>query len=186
LFLYTNFISFIYIPVVIYFIYKMIITFENDLKNEKILEKIKKETNWLKHLIYLGIVVTTLGLISAIIGIKFNMKESFYAYPFFISTSVWIYWIGYAGIRRSSSHLKIEKINYSSTSQNKNLTAFDKINTYILTNKIYLNSDVNRDIVAEEFEISNGYLSQLINLHTQGNFSDYINKLRVESSKKNY
>ncbi len=37
---------------------------------------------------------------------------------------------------------------------------------------------------ANQFEISKGYLSQLINSHTNTNFNDYINTLRIETSKK--
>lgn len=184
LFLYTNLISFIFIPAIIYLMYRMIIVFEKNAKNISELQKIKKETNWVKNLIYFGIAITTLGMISAIIGIKLNMKESFYAYPFFISISVWIYWVGYVGIRRSLSHMKIKKLKNSTTIQKKGFSTFSRINEHIVSEKAYLKNDINRDIIAGEFGISTGYLSQIVNQYTESNFNDYINKLRVESSKE--
>ncbi len=184
LFLYTNLISFIHIPAVIYFMYKMIVNYENQYQNENRLEKIKKETTWLKHLIHIGIGIATLGMLSVIIGIIFDMKESYYAYPFFISLSLWIYWVGYVGINRSSSHSELQKLNNSPNPQKIGFATFNKINDYIVTEKKYLFNDINLNTIAEKFEISNGYLSQLINTHTNKSFNDYINELRIESSKK--
>ena len=184
LFLYTNLLSFVYIPLVIFLMYKMILDFEKNAVNEKALEKIKKETNWVKNLIYFGISITGLGMVSVIIGIKLNMKEAFYAYPFFISLSIWIYWMGYAGIRRSLSHKRIKKINNSPIPQKKGFNIFERINNYILLEKAYLKNDINRDVIAIKFGISTGYLSQIINQYAGNNFNDYINKLRVEASKK--
>ncbi|KZS38202.1 hypothetical protein AWE51_19385 [Aquimarina aggregata] len=184
LFLYTNLISFVQTPAIIYLMYTIVLKFENLFDNENTLRKIKKEINWLKYIIHFGAAIAAIGTFSAIIGIILDMKQSFYAYPFFISISVWVYWIGYIGIRRSSSHLEIKKINNLSSYQNKGMATFEKINQHIILKKVYLNHNINRDTIAENFEISNGYLSQLINTHTEGNFNDYINKLRVEHSKK--
>ncbi len=182
LFLYTNSISFIHIPIIIYIMYKMIIVYEND--QEKSIEKVKQETIWLKKLIHVGIGIISIGIISVIIGVLVDMKNSYFGYPFFISLSIWIYWVGYVGINRSSLHIRLEKLERSQLSKKTGYTTFTKINNYVIKEKKYLLADINLNNVAEKFQISSGYLSQLINTHTQNSFNDYINELRVEASKK--
>ncbi len=182
IFLYTNLFSFLYNSVIIYFMYKMIITYES--KRQETIEKIKKETFWLKNLIHIGIGILSLGTISGIIGVQYNMQESFYAYPFFISLSLWIYWVGYVGVNRSSSYKRLEKLNISKGIKKTGFTTFDKINLYIIEEKKYLAQDINQNVIAEKFDISNGHLSKLINEHTEKKFNDYINEFRVNTSKK--
>ncbi len=182
LFLYTNLVSFIYIPLVVYIMFRMIINYENS--NVNTIEKVQQETVWLKNLVYIGIAIVSLGLISVIIGIFVDMKESFYAYPFFISLSVWIYWVGYVGIQRSSSHKRLEKLQNIQTSKKTGATTFKKINDYIIDEKKYLLADISLNTIADKFEISSGYLSQLVNIHTTKSFNDHINELRVEASKR--
>jgi len=184
LFLYTNLMSFIYIPPIVYSIHKMRANFEKNARNKNILEKIKRETNWIKNMIYFSILIESVGTIIVLIGIKLNMKESFYTYPFFISLSIFIYWVGYAGFRKLPPYLKIGKPNNLSTSKHKGFNVFKKIDAYILSEKMYLESDINRDLISKKFNISTGYLSQIVNHHTKGNFNDYINKLRVDCSRK--
>ncbi|MBL0683913.1 helix-turn-helix domain-containing protein [Aquimarina mytili] len=182
LFLYTNLISFVHIPGVIFFMYQMIISYEK--KHIGSIEKIKTETTWLKNLIHIGVVIVSIGMLSAILGVVLDMKQSYYAYPFFISLSLWIYWVGYVGINRSSSSEKLKKLQSTSSSKKMGYDTFAKINEYIITEKKYLSVDINLNAIADRFEISNGYLSQLINANTNKSFNDHINELRVEAAKK--
>ncbi|WP_143569822.1 helix-turn-helix domain-containing protein [Tenacibaculum agarivorans] len=184
LFLYTNFLSFVYIPAVIFAMYKMVMEYEGQHENENTLEKVKNETNWLKNLIHIGIGIVTLGKISVIIFMFCNMEKSYLSYPFFISLSLWIYWVGYVGINRSSSHKKLLKINALEVSEKKGGQTFERIHMLILEKEMYLNPDINLQSIAEQFGISKGYLSQLINSHTDKNFNDYINELRVNTAKE--
>ncbi len=182
LFLYTNMLSFIYIPGVIFFMYRMIISYEK--KHVGAIEKIKGETTWLKSLIHIGVSIVSLGMLSAVLGIVLDMKQSYYAYPFFISLSLWIYWVGYVGVNRSSSSEKLKRLQNTQPSKKLGYDTFIRINEYIITEKKYLSADFNLNTIADRFEISNGYLSQLINANTQKSFNDHINELRVEASKK--
>ncbi|WP_128755391.1 helix-turn-helix domain-containing protein [Aquimarina sediminis] len=181
LFLYTNALSFIYVPIVIYLIYKMILNYENDHKD--VIEKIREETNWLKSIIHIGIVIMSIGIISVSIAILVDANESYFAYPFFVSLSVWIYWVGYVGINRSFSYKDSEQLDENQFIKKTGLTTFNKINTYIIEEKKYLQVSLTLNSIAKKFEISSGYLSQLINTHTKKSFNDYINELRVTTSK---
>ncbi|MEW7289115.1 helix-turn-helix domain-containing protein [Aquimarina sp. 2304DJ70-9] len=182
LFLYTNMLSFIHIPGVIFFMYRMITSYEK--KHFGAIEKVKGETTWLKNLIHIGVSIVSLGTLSAVLGIVLDMKQSYYAYPFFISLSLWIYWVGYVGINRSSSSEKLKRLQNTQSSKKMGYDTFTRINEYIITEKKYLSVDINLNTIADQFEISNGYLSQLMNANTQKSFNDHINELRVEASKK--
>lgn len=182
LFLYTNLLSFVHIPSVIYIMYKMILSYEK--KSAEFITKIQEETSWLKNLIHIGIGIVTLGTFSALIGVILDLKQSFYGYPFFISLSLWIYWVGYVGINRSYSHKKLAKIQKQPLPKKTGYDTFSKINTYITSEKKYVSPEITLNTIADKFEISSGYLSQLINAHTNKNFNDYINTLRIETSKE--
>jgi len=184
LFLYTNFLSFIYIPAVIFAMYKMIMKYEGQHENENTLEKVKNEINWLKNLVYIGIGIAILGKISIIIFMLCDMEKSYFGYPFFISLSLWIYWVGYVGINRSSSHKKLLKINTLEVPEKKGGQTFERIHMLILEKEMFLEPDINLQRISEQFGISKGYLSQLINSHTDKNFNDYINELRVNTAKE--
>lgn len=61
---------------------------------------------------------------------------------------------------------------------------FKKLETLCKNNKIYTDSTLNRERIAEELGISAGYVSQLVNTITGENFTNYINKYRVNAVKK--
>ena len=58
-----------------------------------------------------------------------------------------------------------------------------KIETYILDNKSYLNPYLSLSLLSEELNLSEGYISQVINKSLSQNFTDYINSLRVEEAR---
>ncbi|WP_161634354.1 helix-turn-helix domain-containing protein [Aquimarina pacifica] len=182
LFLYTNLISFIYIPVIVYKMYTMITSYENNAKN--VIQKVQEETRWLKQLIHIGIGIVTLGMISVVYILITQAHTSFVAYPFFISLSIWIYWVGYIGINKSSSHKKLEILAKNQMSKKIGHPTFIKINEHILREKKYLVQDIGLTTIASHFDLSSGYLSQLINRHTKKSFNDYINELRIKAAKR--
>ena len=55
---------------------------------------------------------------------------------------------------------------------------------YIDSNKPYLNPDLSLNQLAESIQIQPRVLSQIINENYNQNFQDYINRLRIEESKK--
>lgn len=181
LFLYTNTLSFIYIPLIGYKTYMMIDSYEKT-HGHNIL-KIQEEVSWLKKIIHVGIGISSVGMVSVIFIFILNM-EKLIAYPFFISLSIWIYWVGYTALQKVNSSEILKKLSLIKTPKKTGNTTFIKINAYILNEKKYLSSNINLNNIAQEFGISSGYLSQLINTHTQSNFNDYINELRITASKK--
>jgi len=60
----------------------------------------------------------------------------------------------------------------------------NKLENFVERNKPYLNSELTLNQLAESIQIQPRVLSQIINENYNQNFQDYINRLRVEESKK--
>lgn len=61
---------------------------------------------------------------------------------------------------------------------------FQKLELLCKEQHIYTDSTLNREKVAEKLGISAGYVSQIVNVITEDNFSNYINNYRVEAVKE--
>lgn len=180
LLLYINFISFLFNAIVLYFIYKM-------LRNNVDLSKKAARKKYLDHKWYLTIVVLLLVIISVGIStsislIQFNIDHTLLIYILFILVSFLGYYIGYVGVYRST---KLTEVNSSNKKISKNsANTYQKIDTYITGERRYLDMNLNQSEIAEKFNITPGYLSQVINTNSDQNFNDYINTMRINASKK--
>jgi len=179
LLLYTNILSFVFNGVVIYLILKIIDAF---LKQSKSATKlIKNKILMYRRIIFLSVLCVSVGLISLAIMAFFNIFYSFIIYPFYIVLSISIYWVGYVGIR------KAEVVNKLNEGEQKSISGYDmfqRINQFISVEKKYLDVNISLNDIASTFAITAGYLSKLINTHTEKNFSDYINQQRINVAKK--
>ncbi len=191
IYVYLEFFSFFFNVFIMLFVYKMIIKHERDKSFD--IQWVKSETNWLKKLIYTGLLVCLCWLIALTIVVIYNLNKSYIFYPMWIGISILIYWIGFTGINKSQELKKrIElrnkrildfKKNGLPENNNKKLKGFNKIENHIKAQKSYLNPNLSLEILAKEFNLSEGYISQLVNKNSNLNFNDYINSLRVNDSK---
>ena len=116
-------------------------------------------------------------------------------YPLWISISLIIYWLSYVGLFQSAifTERKIirldliqdkgvikKKVNkeFKNQSHDKIFTEFEDC-----IKNLYLNPNLSLDEVADNLEISNSYLSQIIN-NRNIRFNDYVNSIRVEKAKE--
>lgn len=186
LFFYTNLVSFIHTPAIILCVYKMVI--KNETQSKSQLHKIKNQTKWFKNIIFTGLAICTLGVLLIVTILIFSPNSPFIGYPFFLSLSLWIYWIGYLSLNKSiplisNKHKSISKKEDNGILHKTGSATFNKINLRIKGEKLYLDHNLNLNTISEKFEISSGYLSQLINQHAEKSFNDYINELRIETAK---
>jgi len=156
--------------------------------------KVKIETKWLKQILYIGLTICVFWIIEILyVQIVFRTIGFKIFYPLWISISILIYWISYVGIYQSKilnerktirkSIIKINVENKISKNKKTNTKLFNEINNWIVNDKIYLNPNLKLDIISEKFNISTGYLSQLINNHSDYNFNDFINLHRINEAK---
>ncbi len=187
----VEYISIIFSVVLIIIIF---ITLRNYEKKQR-KNQVSIKTKWLKNSLIIGIILCLLWALS------FNLFENilntgyYKYYPLWIGMSLLLYWIGYTAIIQN--HLYVQRLeirgktkntldNKVSIKINKELPidSFNKIEKLIKNNKLYLNPNLNVPKIAREINLSNGYISQLINQHSNLNFNDYVNKFRVEEAKK--
>ncbi len=159
------------------------------------------DIKWIKLFLILGCSVFVLWII-AIIGHNTTGSNTV-RYPLRLATSILLYWIGYQGLfrytivqdrillRKSFSHKFLEEDSYkkrepkkSEFINNKHHEAFENIQKYIVENQKYLDPILSLEKLADELSMSTSHMSKLINTYSGQNFSDYINELRVDQSKK--
>ena len=160
------------------------------------------DLTWIKHFLNLAGLVLLIW-ISAIwvsFGNGVFSSPKIY-YPLRLSTTILIYWIGFKGLFRFRikedrielrRNLKLkagqilgEKKSIGETvhGSNKQKEQFEKVNAMVVSQRLYLDPYLSLDSLARIAQLSSGYLSSLINNYSESNFSDYINKFRVEQAK---
>ncbi|MCL6296471.1 helix-turn-helix domain-containing protein [Jejuia spongiicola] len=192
IYVYIEFLSFIFNILIMVFVYRMILKHERDKSYD--ITWVKSETNWLKKLIYTGVIVCFCWFCALIIVVIYNLNKSYIFYPMWIGISVLVYWIGYVGINKSKDlkkRIELRKKRISILKKSKlvpnlqeNSKGFYKLEIYIKGEKKYLNPNLTLKAISKELSLSEGYLSQLINKNTDSNFNDYINLLRIGESKE--
>ncbi len=129
-------------------------------------------------LVFISLVITS--LIFVLLG---HIKLLPYVFLVLILLSSGMYWLEY-NKHNFSSYKKHKKLEITKTPKKSGAATFAKINTYIITEKKYLSTDISLNSIATFFNISKGYISQIINIHAEKSFNDYINELRIEASQK--
>ncbi|WP_367591117.1 helix-turn-helix domain-containing protein [Aquimarina sp. 2201CG1-2-11] len=172
--------------------------------------KIGQEKRWLIQLWYLSSVLFVSWILIILSAIPFDYDFTSVMKGVIILATFLIHWTAYTGIfkfRLANDRKEIKTLlnklkpnhttNHSITeitthkaSNEQKVETFTKENTYFqkledlcIHKHIYKDSTLDRDKVAVMLGISNGYVSQLVNTVTGGNFSTYINRYRVQAVK---
>jgi AraC-like DNA-binding protein len=121
----------------------------------------------------------------------FTPKQGQVSYNiFWIGVSIAIYWLGYMGIYKYGILLDRTKIRTYNTKTLKIVSSIQKINKHIqvlenlfLNEKIYLDSRLTLQSVADKMHLSKSHLSRIINAELNTSFTDYLNSFRIEEAK---
>jgi AraC-like DNA-binding protein len=155
---------------------------------------------WLKIFMALGALVILLWLTAIVSNISKVLNPEIYIYyPMRLSCSIILYWIGYQGFfnynimtqriqlrkdldkevetKKAEPKTEIQPENESKENQ------FQIIKNHIENNNRFLDPGLSLDILASETKMSTTKVSNIINNHSEFNFSDYINQLRIEKAK---
>jgi len=198
--------SLLFSLVIIFLVFKNIIDYEKKVANDSFNE-IPITVTWLKRILIFGFFLCILWLLSLTVFESYFPSGYYQYYPLWIGISVLIYWIAYTSIFQNSiyeergeirnriirSNVTQEQENSKSqnksseiekSSDNINPNKFTEINTLILERRLYLNPKLSLKLISKQTNLSEGYLSQIINSNTDNNFNEYINNMRVENAKK--
>ena len=188
-----SYVSMLCTGIAIYNGFKLIVTYQ---KEPATPGYPKINTHWLKRLLLLAILVFLIWVLITIYNTLIYRDvdiERITSYVLWISMSFLIYWMGYLGIyhlgifsQRQSLRVQInsEKIKTDQRISNGSKDRFNDIDNIIKLERIFTDSSISLGAVAERFNLSEGYVSQLINKHTQTNFSTYINHLRIVEAQR--
>ncbi len=169
---------------IIFPIYMIVLSYKYTLAKKNSLSK-----KWLKYLLaFLSLIILFGVLLESYRFLFFEKLPLTYLSTF---SSIFIYWLTYKGMyqfKLSNDQYEIREITKREkkkpiNSINYKSSHFKKIVFLIEEDKIHHNPNLSRDSVAEQLEISNSYLSQIIKENTSVNFSDYINSHRIKDVK---
>ena len=154
------------------------------------------DLQWLKWFFYLGGVVFVLWIMAIVFNATGMVPKPYSYYPLRLGSSILIYWVGYQAffryvvlkdrivlrkeIRKGRSNDSSEKTLAADTGE----STFKEVEAYVHDNQRFLDPYLGLEKLSEELGMSTGSLSKLMNAHSGSNFSDYINKYRVEEAKK--
>jgi AraC-like DNA-binding protein len=152
--------------------------------------------NWIKHVLYLFLTLSIFETIRNFLISDSIIFESFF-YAFLVcSLLIFVVTLVFKGLRQPElfSGITLEDVAISSSAEakynasalsNEKITQLAEVTqTYLTTEKSYLNPDLNLEELARDTSTSARVLSQVINSHFDKNFSEYINFFRIEEAKK--
>ena len=153
------------------------------------------DLRWLKWFFYLGGGVFVLWIMSIVFNTTGIVQKPYSYYPLRLGSSILIYWVGYQAffryvvlkdrillrkeIRKKGNPEKIETYE-----QERGEVVFSEIDDYIVKNQKFLDPYLSLESLSEDLNKSTSSLSKLMNTHSGSNFSDYINKYRIEEARK--
>ena len=176
----SNLISFIFNGTIFYLIYQQMLEVKRSIKNTT--SRKANEFHWYTLIIKVFVIIASLGLIITLVVGILGINHNIVTYTFLLVVSAVGYYLGYFAVYKSITKTKVERLKTPVSMAGQ--STFEKISLYIEEERYYLNPDISLTEIATHFNISSGYLSQLFNTHGDQNFNDYINKLRIEASKK--
>ncbi len=151
--------------------------------------------SWLRKLVYLFGGVWTALMIFAVIHHIFKLYSwSFCTNGLTLSLSVFIILIGYYGLNQREIFTSPEKETYVTARKQEKYAGsalneadvqlyFEKLTTYMATEKPYLDPELRLQQLAEKLDIQPHHLSRVINEKVGKNFFDFVNSYRIEEVK---
>jgi AraC-like DNA-binding protein len=159
---------------------------------------IRSNLRWLKTTLSVILLFVFLWGYLTIRNLFFTFGETVY-YSLWLGLAVLIYWLGHIGIYKYGIIVDRKKIRHflnstQALSKNANNTVNNSTskhtNDYIVAlenllrgQKIYLDSSLTLETVAERLQLSPSYLSRIINSELNTSFPDYLNSYRINEAK---
>jgi AraC-like DNA-binding protein len=191
-------IAIVYCVVVFAISIRNITRFEKLLQNQ-FAEIERRSLLWIKNILLKVALLLALWIVPYVFAAINETNANQYMYPLWIGMTVVVYWLAWSMFSRrdlfeytppqilepaetpSTSEAQIikEKTNLEKWEQH-----YAELTRLMEEENLYLDFDISMSSLAEKMQLSNGYLSQIINQKTGLNFYDYINQYRVAEVKR--
>lgn len=148
---------------------------------------------WLKQILITGLMLCAIWFVVTVLDYQFFTFSYNLALLTLLGLSFLIYWIGYSIIIRQElldtpifaiPNLQEQISKDSSELSSKADEYYWQLKKLMETDKIYEDVNLNMTTLSEKTNISNSYLSQIINQKEGKNFFDFVNGYRIESVKE--
>lgn len=171
-----------YSLVVIFLVLKKLKAYQAKLKNRTvILTNVSVE--WVKNSILALLALCVLWIVGQL-EFLFYGENVLSFHPTWILMGLLVFWLGYFIIlRRDIFEVPTAKETTLTPLSDKTEAHFKRVIQLIEREKLYRNPALSMDLLAKKSNLSNGYLSQIINQKEGKNFYDFINTYRVEEVK---
>ncbi len=174
--------SIIYSIVVIFLVLKQLRNHQVQVKKGAV-GVTNESLKWVQNSIWVLLILCALWIIGQL-EFFFYGDNTLSFHPTWILMSILVFWLGYFMIlRRDIFEVPALKEINKSTLSDKTEEHFKRVIQLVESEKLYRNPALSMDMLAEKSELSNGYLSQIINQKEGKNFYDFINTYRVEEVK---
>ncbi|QSE96883.1 helix-turn-helix domain-containing protein [Fulvivirga lutea] len=143
-----------------------------------------KESKWAK-IIFFAFSGYTITFLTYYVLVWTGTLKLEYDYFISLASSLFIYYTGYKAVISPkelifSSDKKYQK---SALSLSASRSILKTIRTHMDENKAYRDNELKLTTLADQLGLSPNHISQVINELTQYNFSDFVNKYRIEEAK---
>lgn len=146
-----------------------------------------RETADVKYLLYAFVATSLLSAISNIAGRSFFAKEDSLLVPVAILFATMLFALSYLGYSRDFSYIELQKETSEDSPEDDVPESGDvigrKLDSLMREKKLFLEKGLKINDVATQIGSCRTYVSNYINQYKGENFSDYINKLRIEEAK---
>lgn len=152
----------------------------------------EKSLLWLRNLCFALGGIWALWAIPGIYEIYIGRPTNAAHYPMWIGFSLVVYWIGYSALFRDQVFVSPDFSSVPNSSPNvKSLSSnadshFERLVGLMEDQNLYRNPKLTLGDLAEETELSPGYLSQIINQKSGSHFFDFVNRYRVEDVQRKF
>ncbi len=144
----------------------------------------KKELkyNWIRFLI-IGSFVLWIAKLHSFIFLIISTGGKWCTYTvnvYFLASFLFLTSIVYVSLKVPNLYLFNKKYTKSGLSEKYKIKIKEQLLKYMNEEKLYLDSTLNLDMLAQRLSISEKYLSQIINEMFNQNFYDFVNQYRVK------
>ncbi len=160
---------------------------ENGLNLRLLLSYIDNSRLSLLRYFYVGLVVLWTAQLQLFVGwdILGHPQWCPYGVSLYIASAfLFLAGILFIALNRPDAFQRVQKYNSSQLKQSDKDMYKEKILSAVREDKLFLNPDILLSDIAEKVGIAPYYVSQVINESLQQNFRDFINKFRIEESKR--
>jgi AraC-like DNA-binding protein len=188
----------IYCVVVFFISIKKINQFQQQLQNQ-FANIERRSLFWIKNILNKVAFLLALWIVPYVVAAINKTDVNGYMYPLWIGMTVVVYWLAWSMFSRRDlfeytppeilQPAELSPPTVTDIKKNKPVSEkwephYQALTRLMEEEKLYLDFDISMTSLAQKMQLSNGYLSQIINQKEGLNFYDYINRYRVEEVKK--